>query len=104
PGAIVEERASRTTHEQALLIGPILRQHHVERFVLVTSPTHMRRSLAAFRAAGLTPAGSATPIRSESSPPIFPLLPDSDSLLMSDEALYEYAAWIYYWSHGWVGR
>lgn len=103
PGAIIEEIESRTTHEQALVIGPLLRAHHVERFVLVTSTTHMRRSLAAFRAAGLNPTGSAAPLRSETAPRIFPFLPNSDSLLLSDEGLYEYAAWIYYWSHGWVG-
>jgi uncharacterized SAM-binding protein YcdF (DUF218 family) len=102
PSAIVEDGVSRTTHEQSLLIGPLLRAHHVERFVLVTSPIHMHRSLAAFRAAGLHPTGSATPIRSEAAPPVFPFLPNRDSLLLSDDGLYEYAAWIYYWSQGWV--
>jgi uncharacterized SAM-binding protein YcdF (DUF218 family) len=102
--AIVEESMSRTTHEQSLLIGPILRAHHVDRFVLVTSPTHMRRSLAAFRTAGLNPTGSAAPLRSEAAPPPFPFLPNGESLLLSDDGLYEYAAWIYYWSRGWVGR
>jgi uncharacterized SAM-binding protein YcdF (DUF218 family) len=102
PGAIVEESASRTTHEQALLVGPVLREHHADRFVLVTSATHMRRSLAAFRAAGLHPTGSVAPFRSESAPPVFLFTPNSESLLLSDEGLYEYAAWIYYWSRGWV--
>jgi uncharacterized SAM-binding protein YcdF (DUF218 family) len=98
--AIVEDSVSRTTYEQAMLIGPVLKAHRVERFVLVTSPTHMRRSLAVFHAAGLEPIPSTTPLRSEASPPPFPLLPNGDSLLLSDEALYEYAAWMYYWSRG----
>jgi uncharacterized SAM-binding protein YcdF (DUF218 family) len=102
PGAIVEESASRTTREQALAVGPMLRAHHVERFVLVTSPTHMRRSLAAFRAAGLNPVPSMAPVRSERLPPPPVVLPNGDSLWLSDDALYECAAWIYYWSRGWV--
>jgi uncharacterized SAM-binding protein YcdF (DUF218 family) len=102
--AVVEESVSRTTHEQSLLIGPILRAHHVDRFVLVTSPTHMGRSLAAFRTAGLNPTGSAPPLRSEAAPRMFPFMPNSESLLLTDDGLYEYAAWIYYWSRGWVGR
>jgi uncharacterized SAM-binding protein YcdF (DUF218 family) len=99
--AIVEESVSRNTYEQSRVIGPLLREHRVQRFVLVTSPTHMRRSLAAFRAAGLQPIPSVTPLRSEAAPAPFPLLPNSDSLLLSDEALYDYVAWIYYWSRGW---
>ena len=54
-------------------------------------------SAVAFRAAGLNPTGSAAPLRSETAPRMFPFLPNSDSLLLSDEGLYEYAAWIYYW-------
>jgi len=102
--AIVEEAVSRTTREQAQLIGPVLRTHHVERFVLVTSPTHMRRSLAVFHAAGLNPIPSVAPLHSEDRRAPFPILPNADSLLLADDAVYEYAAWVYYWSRGWVGR
>jgi len=100
--AIVEESASRTTREQALAIGPVLRAHQVRQFVLVTSSTHMRRSLAVFRAAGFDPVPSAAPIRSERVRPPPLVLPNADSLWLSDDALYECAAWIYYWLRGWV--
>jgi hypothetical protein len=50
-GAIVEESQSKTTHEQAVAVASLLRERRIERVVLVTSQTHMRRSLAVFRAA-----------------------------------------------------
>jgi uncharacterized SAM-binding protein YcdF (DUF218 family) len=70
PGAIIEESKSRTTREQALNIGPLLRASNVQRFVLVTTPSHMRRSLGLFRTAGLDPVPSLAPVRSDGvSPP-----------------------------------
>jgi uncharacterized SAM-binding protein YcdF (DUF218 family) len=102
PGAIVEESQSKNTREQALLIGPVLRAAAVKRFVLVTSPTHMSRSMAVFRAAGFDPIASAAPLRSEKvkGPPW--LLPNDESLALSDDALYNYASWVYYWARGWT--
>jgi hypothetical protein len=41
-------------------------------------------------------------MRSEHLPPPSPLIPDAASLIVSDEALYDYLAWIYYWSKGWL--
>jgi uncharacterized SAM-binding protein YcdF (DUF218 family) len=102
PGAIVEESQSKNTHDQALLIGPLLRAAAVTRFVLVTSPTHMSRSLAVFRAAGFDPIASVAPIRSEHIGPPPWLLPNDDSLSLSDDALYNYVAWAYYWARGWT--
>jgi uncharacterized SAM-binding protein YcdF (DUF218 family) len=100
--AIVQESASKTTRDQAVMVAPVLRAHGVGRFVLVTSPSHMRRALGAFRAEGLDPVPSASPIRSDhrARPPL--LLPDSDSLSLTDQAVYEYAATVYYWWSGWL--
>ena len=98
--AIVQESGSKTTRDQARLVAPLLRAHNVGRFVLVTSPAHMRRSLAVFRAEGLDPVPSVAPLRSEHLRPPFWLLPDSESLWLSDQAAYEYATLIYYWVSG----
>ena len=100
--AIVQETGSRTTRDQAVLVGPILRAHDVGRFVLVTSPSHMRRAVAAFRAVGLDPIASAAPLRSEHRRPQPALLPNADALLLTDQAVYEYAATVYYWWSGWL--
>jgi uncharacterized SAM-binding protein YcdF (DUF218 family) len=49
---IVTETASRSTHENAVLTGPLLRARSVRRLVLVTEALHMPRTAAAFRAQG----------------------------------------------------
>ena len=97
PEQIVEESRSKTTREQAKLIPAVLRAHGVGRFVLVTSPTHMRRALALFRAEGLDPVPSVSLIRSENSSPVPLALPSDEALRQSNEAVYQYAAWAYYW-------
>lgn len=50
---IVVETQSRNTHDEAVIIAPMLRSLQVEHVVLVTSDTHMLRSLCTFRAAGV---------------------------------------------------
>jgi uncharacterized SAM-binding protein YcdF (DUF218 family) len=102
PEKIVEESDSRTTREQVRLIPAMLRAHGVRQFVLVTSPTHMRRSLALFHAAGIHPVPSVSLERSEQmAPPSF-VLPNDDALRISGQAVYELAAWVYYWWNGWL--
>jgi uncharacterized SAM-binding protein YcdF (DUF218 family) len=102
PDRIVEESTSKTTRDQARLIPAILKARGIDRFVLVTSPVHMGRSLALFRAQGVEPVPSAAPMRSEHLPPPSWILPSVGSLIVSDEALYDYAAWMYYWWKGWL--
>jgi uncharacterized SAM-binding protein YcdF (DUF218 family) len=101
PDKIVQESESKTTREQAELVPAILRAHGVRQFVLVTSPTHMRRALALFRAVGLDPVPSIAQVRSEQlGPPSF-VVPSDDALRQSGQAIYEFAAWVYYWWNGW---
>jgi uncharacterized SAM-binding protein YcdF (DUF218 family) len=100
--AIIEESRSKNTREQALFVGALLRELKVRRFVLVTSPSHMRRSLALFRAEGFDPIASTSPLRSERTEPPPVLMPNGESLAISDDAVYEYAALAYYWLRGWL--
>lgn len=102
PGAVVEESRSKNTYDQAMMIGPMLRANNIQRFVLVTSPSHMRRSLALFRAGGFDPVPSHTPIRSDGLAPPPWLLANYESFALSDEAVYDYAASVYYWARGWT--
>jgi len=96
---ILEESTSRTTQEEAVLIRALLKERGIDRFVLVTSPPHMRRAIAAFRAQGLHPIPSVSRLRSSLfRPPL--LLPSEDALSESDMALYDYAAILYYWIRG----
>jgi uncharacterized SAM-binding protein YcdF (DUF218 family) len=99
---VIEESTSKTTREQARLLGPILRAHGVRQFLLVTSPTHMRRSLAVFASEGLTPIPAVSPARPIGLKRPAWLLPNGESLEMSDEAIYDTGAAMYYWWKGWT--
>jgi uncharacterized SAM-binding protein YcdF (DUF218 family) len=99
---IVIDTEAKTTHDHPRTVGPLLRARQVSRFVIITSPMHMRRSLGVFNAQGYDPVGSASVLQSEqlASRPFF--LPNDDSVMLSNQALYEYAAWVMYWWRGWV--
>jgi len=101
PGDIVEESTSMTTRDQARLLAPTLRERGAKRFVLVTSPMHMRRALATFRREGLDPIPSVAPLQSDAAEPSWLLFPNDHSRYVSDLALYDYAAGVYYW---WLSR
>ncbi len=99
---IIAESESFNTHDEAVLIKPILRAHDAERFVLVTSPLHMRRAVATFEAQDLHPIPSPTPLYADRARVPFPLLPDEAAFEVSDSAVYEWLASAYYWSRGWT--
>ncbi len=52
---LIEEGKSRNTHDHTLYVPPLLAEHGVKQFVLVTSRQHMARALRAFRSAGFDP-------------------------------------------------
>jgi uncharacterized SAM-binding protein YcdF (DUF218 family) len=100
--ALVFENRSKTTREQALEFKRMFAGRESEPFVLVTSPTHMNRSMSAFRAVGLNPIPSPSALTSDGEH--FRWLPTDDALLISDFVVYDTAARFYYWSRGWTGR
>jgi len=99
---ILTERRSATTHEQSVLVEPMLRSLHAESFVLVTSPVHMRRSLGAFRARGLhpVPAIARDPLDTVSFP--FSILPTYYGLEAGSGMVHEYVGLAYYLARGWI--
>lgn len=50
---IIVERESMNTYENALFCVPVLRQLNEERFLLITSSTHVRRAVACFSRQGI---------------------------------------------------
>jgi uncharacterized SAM-binding protein YcdF (DUF218 family) len=101
---ILLESQSRTTHEQALNIAPMLKERHWERFALVTPPVQLPRAAASFAALGVRPIPAAAPFRSalagdSSSSRWFP---NGGALSDSARAAYDYVAWGYYWMRGWL--
>jgi len=86
------EDQSRNTHENAVLSAQILEREKVNRVVLVTSATHMRRAAAEFRAHGLdvVPAPVTVPAPGEGL--LADWVPSVGGLRESYAALYELVA------------
>jgi uncharacterized SAM-binding protein YcdF (DUF218 family) len=93
------ESRSRTTHEQAVFVSEWLTTRGETRFVLVTTPEHMRRAVGAFEAQGLLPIPSVAAFRYGGSPA---WQPTRYALQGSENAIYEYLAWCLYRVRGWV--
>lgn len=98
---IVNESESRNTYDEAIILKRMLAERHIEQFVLVTSPLHMRRSLAVFAAQGLYPVPSPAPMRPDRIAR-FPLIPEEGSLDIGNAVIYEWFARAYYWMNGWT--
>jgi uncharacterized SAM-binding protein YcdF (DUF218 family) len=100
--ALVFENRSKNTREQALEFKRMFAGHESEPFVLVTSPTHMARSMGAFRAVGLNPIASPSALTSDGDRQRW--LPSDEALMISDSVIYDSAGRIYYRSRGWLAR
>jgi uncharacterized SAM-binding protein YcdF (DUF218 family) len=63
PSRLLVETKSRNTHEESVVVASLLASLRVNNVILVTSDTHMRRSLGTFRAQGVDaiPAIARTP-------------------------------------------
>ena len=59
---VIIESESRNTREEAVILKRLLAERGIDRFVIVTSPIHMGRSLAAFAVEGMHPVPSASPL------------------------------------------
>jgi len=99
---IVLDTLSVNTHEQSLRMEALV--GHGKRMVLVTTPIHMPRAVALFRARGLdvVPSPSALAFRPHDLPKLLWLAPNPDSLWASRLAMYEYMALAHGWSRGWL--
>jgi uncharacterized SAM-binding protein YcdF (DUF218 family) len=111
--AILEESASRNSHENAAYISRLLLAHHFQRILLVTSAMTMPRALAAFRHQGIDAIAAPTDFTpglgedsrgtlSELEVDAIELLPNPGSLDESSAALHEYIGLIQYRLAGWI--
>jgi uncharacterized SAM-binding protein YcdF (DUF218 family) len=100
---ILLESRSGSTREQAENLAVLLEARELDRFILVTSPIHMRRSLATMRSEGLDPIPSPSSQHSDDHPVIRGgILPNPAALDASRVALREAIALFYYWVQGWI--
>jgi uncharacterized SAM-binding protein YcdF (DUF218 family) len=74
---------------------------HVERVILVTSAIHMRRSLGAFRAAGVNAEPAPAPDPGAYATAGDRWLPTERGLRFSSELAHEIVGLPYYWLRGW---
>ena len=98
------ESTSRTTHDEAVLIAPMLRSLGAERAIVVTSAIHMPRAFGAFRAAGIDAVAAPAPDPDASAPRRQRWLPAERGLRYSAELAHEYIGLPYYWARGWFAR
>ncbi|PYQ72495.1 MAG: hypothetical protein DMG01_23985 [Acidobacteria bacterium] len=103
PAEIIElESRSRNTHDESVLIAPMLRELHIEHVVLVTSDVHMRRSIAAFRAQGWNAIPAIAPDPRLALPAVRRWYPTDYGLALSAEVVHELAGMPYYRLRGWA--
>jgi uncharacterized SAM-binding protein YcdF (DUF218 family) len=101
PDRIVIEAASKTTRDEAVIVRDMLRSEHIEQTILVTSQTHMRRALGAFRTAGVDaiPAIANEFDRNVSWTQF--IVPSDDGLWVASLNAHEVLGIAYYWMRGW---
>ena len=100
---ILIERLSANTREQALNIPPLLEKHEIDQFILVTSPTHMRRADLSFQAEGMHALTSTAPSWSETRPDLgWSPLPSAEALEVSRDVFRELVGLVYYALRGWI--
>lgn len=86
---IIIENESKDTNEEARLIREIVGK---EKFILVTSASHMPRSMAIFRLYGMNPIPAPTEfLVKEKSLDLFSFFPGSTELKKAERAIHEYA-------------
>ena len=108
--AVVIEKRSRNTRQNALFTAELAAVQGIERVLLTTSATHMPRAEAAFRRAGLDVIPAATdhtPIPPGynlrwAGPKVLWLLPTVSSLARSSRALKEHLGFLVYRLRGWL--
>jgi uncharacterized SAM-binding protein YcdF (DUF218 family) len=111
--AILEESASRNSHENAAYTSRLLLSHNLHRVLLVTSAITMPRALAAFRHEGIEAIAQPTDFTpdlggdsrtgvSELEVDALNLLPDPQTLVESNAALHEYLGLALYRLAGWI--
>ena len=100
---IVLEERSRTTRENALYSEEILEGLGVERVILVTDVTHMRRAARCFQTLGVEVTPAACNYRATWFPwTLGRFLPTPDGAKDVDASLHEWVGVVWYWLRGWI--
>jgi uncharacterized SAM-binding protein YcdF (DUF218 family) len=85
-----------------MFVPPLLKQHSIEQFILVTSQQHIARSLEAFRAVGANPVPSTPDVYVRRGGAFEMYLPSRVALSASERMMYDLLGWAYYKARGWI--
>ena len=99
---IIKEEQATDTRGHAIFVPPILKEHGIHRFVLVTSQQHIARSLQVFRAAGMDPVPSTPEVYVARGGRFEMYLPSRTALYASERMMYDLLGWAYYKARGWI--
>ena len=102
--AILVEKQSKSTEENATFSRDMLAQRGIKRALLVTSAAHMPRAVGVFRKAGIEVSPCPTDHLTGWTQPDLPfrILPDPEALNQSNIALHEYVGLLIYRIRGWL--
>lgn len=110
--AIIEETQAVNTYENALYTKEILEQRGIKKSLLVTSASHMPRSLRVFQKQGIDVIPAPTDflvtqvdwehLQSTPQATVLNLLPSADHLKQTTQAIKEYIGMVVYWLKGWI--
>ena len=95
------ENRSSSTHENAVYSAEILRQHGIDRIILVTEAQDMLRAERAFRKAGLVVIPAPCAYR-ELGPARDELIPSWTAIYRNERTLHESLGLAWYWLRGWI--
>lgn len=98
---IMIETESKNTHDEALIVKRMIDPLKFDHLVLVTSDIHMRRSVGAFRAAGLTVIPAIARSAHFAPPWNISFLPSSTGIDEFQDVIHEAGGIGYYWLRGW---
>jgi len=98
---VLEEQAVNTVGH-AKYVPPLLAEHHIAHFVLVTSRQHIDRALRVFRKAGFDPVPSTPDLDIERPNRIENVLPSRAALDAGEQLIYDKLGLLYYWVRGWI--
>ena len=93
---VIAEAASKTTHENATNLASILRQHNMQRILLVTSSLHMNRSVDLFTRQGLEVIPAPTDLYSNYDIDWKYYIPSGNGLYDTRNVLHEYLGILWY--------
>lgn len=110
--AILEDRTSLNTRENALNVQQLMQQNRIQRILLVTSALHMPRSMMIFRKLGIEPIPAPTDflvadkevkdVGNGLQSIVLNLLPEAERMRGTTRALKEYLGIVVYQMRGWA--